>query len=472
MDDLPKKLAFVDIETTGCRISDRIIEIGILRVENHKLIESYQTLLNPQCHIPEEIVELTGITPSQLEAAPTFYEVKKDIYSLLEDCIFVAHNVRFDLSFLKNEFKRWEISFSPKQICTVKLSRALYPEHRHHNLDSIIERFKFKVKNRHRAFDDAKVLWDFYSHLTKKLPKETLLLNLKKAMKRPSIPIKISEDILDSLPKSPGVYIFYGENRAPLYVGKSINIKDRVMSHFSSDHLSSKELKIAQLITNIETIQTFGELGALLLESTLVKKLQPLYNSKLRLSRKLLLLKVKDNPQGYKTIALESVDRINPADLDSIVGVFRSKKQAKDTLLIICKNFNLCEKLLSLENTKGECFGYRLGNCHGACKGKEKTIKYNLRFIEAFTRSRLKPWPFNGPIIIKEGDEGFLLNNWCLIGKVTMDGLEQEEYINFDLDTYKILSSYLNSQKKLTNIESPPNIKLKYLNSNLITNPF
>ena len=244
MDDLPKKLAFVDIETTGCRISDRIIEIGILRVENHKLIESYQTLLNPQCHIPEEIVELTGITPSQLEAAPTFYEVKKDIYSLLEDCIFVAHNVRFDLSFLKNEFKRWEISFSPKQICTVKLSRALYPEHRHHNLDSIIERFKFKVKNRHRAFDDAKVLWDFYSHLTKKLPKETLLLNLKKAMKRPSIPIKISEDILDSLPKSPGVYIFYGENRAPLYVGKSINIKDRVMSHFSSDHLSSKELNL------------------------------------------------------------------------------------------------------------------------------------------------------------------------------------------------------------------------------------
>src|SRR6266566_2377215 len=139
---LPKNLAFVDIETTGTRaFYDRIIESGILRIENNKLIKTFHSLINPESHLPPEITMLTGITAADLENAPTFRSIKDEIQKILRDCLFVAHNVRFDYSFVKNEFKREMISFSSKHFCTVRLSRLLYPVHKSHNLDSIIERF-------------------------------------------------------------------------------------------------------------------------------------------------------------------------------------------------------------------------------------------------------------------------------------------------------------------------------------------
>src|SRR3990167_75912 len=135
-------LTIVDIETTGSRVTyDRVIEIGILRVEEGKVVKKYQTLINPQMYISPFISQFTGISQHELETAPTFEEVKEDIFSLFEDSFFVAHNVRFDYGFIKNEFKRYGISFSNKHFCSARLSRLLFPHHRHHNLDSIIERF-------------------------------------------------------------------------------------------------------------------------------------------------------------------------------------------------------------------------------------------------------------------------------------------------------------------------------------------
>src|SRR5437867_5621 len=136
---LPKKLAFVDIETTGTRVSrDRIIEIGILRVEENKLVATYKTLINPQTYISPFIEQMTGISKEALENAPIFSDVKEKILDILDDCVFVAHNARFDYGFLKTEYKHLGISFSPKQFCTVKLSRLLYPKYKQHNLDSLI----------------------------------------------------------------------------------------------------------------------------------------------------------------------------------------------------------------------------------------------------------------------------------------------------------------------------------------------
>src|SRR5438445_552997 len=153
---LPAKIAFVDIETTGARsFYDRIIEIGILRVENNELVRTFHSLLNPQAYVPKEIELLTGIRAEDVETAPTFRQVKDQILEALEDCIFVAHNVRFDYGFLRNEFKREEISFSAKHFCTVRLSRLLYPRYKKHNLDSLIERLQIPCENRHRALDDA-----------------------------------------------------------------------------------------------------------------------------------------------------------------------------------------------------------------------------------------------------------------------------------------------------------------------------
>lgn len=458
-------LAFVDIETTGTSIlRDRIIEIGILRVENGKLVSTFNSLINPQTHLPPSIENMTGIKSCQLENAPTFYSLKREILKILTGCLFVAHNSRFDYAFIKNEFKRFDISFSAKNLCTVKLSRYLFPRYKRHNLDNIIARFNILCKNRHRAFDDANVLWDFINIIQTQFDKEKLTKAFNFVTKKTTAPINIKPDILDSLPETSGIYIFYGKNGVPLYIGKSVNIKERVLSHFANDHSSPVEMKISQQIESIETIQTAGELGALLKESLLIKKLQPLYNRKLRIKKNLIILKRVTDKTGYETVASSAVNEIKVDDLSDILGVFKSKKQMIDFLKFNAKEYNLCEKILGIEKTNRACFGYHLDICKGACTGQEKPIKYNIRFIEAFTRNKIKPWPFKGPIIIKESDgfekeESFLVDKWCILGSYCSDtdiiDKQISENYSFNQDTYKILNQFLftnKNRKKIKNL--------------------
>jgi DNA polymerase-3 subunit epsilon len=459
-DMLPQKLCFVDIETTGGSLSyDRVIEVGILRVENGKLVKTFRTLIDPGRHIPDEIFQLTNIPQTEISIAPTFRQVADEMLDILEDAVFVAHNVRFDYCFLKAELRRLGVNFSPKQLCTVKLSRKLFPQYRHHNLDSIIERHGFKVKDRHRAFDDAQVLWEFYQAIFKLFPEDKLVETVSTLLKRPSVPVKIPQQILDNLPDTPGVYIFYGEKGMPLYVGKSINIRTRVLSHFSSDHLSGTELKIAQQVETIETIETAGELGALIKESSLVKEIQPLYNRKLRHANGLIALKWLKGEKDYDRVDFIPAHEVKAEDLGLILATFKSIKQAKSYLVFLAKEHELCEKLLGAESGKGECFGYRLGRCKGACKGKESPAAYNMRFSSAFTNTRVTAWPFENPILIKEeGEEekgeAFLIDKWMYLGSIKSgDELKLERDVRFDLDVYKILRSYLRNPKNSKKIK-------------------
>ncbi len=457
---LPEKLAFVDIETTGTSLThDRIIEIGILRVRNNRVINTYESLVNPQTSLPPFIELMTGISNSMLEDAPTFSRIKHDILQLLEDSIFVAHNVRFDYGFLRHEFHRNGHSFSQKHLCTVRLSKLLYPRFKRHNLDSLIKRFGFLCMRRHRALDDAKVLWDFFQHVQKEIKPQKFTKAFTALMKRSSLPTNISIDQIDSLPELPGVYIFYGEKGMPLYVGKSINIRERVMSHFSNDYLSTKQMNMCQQIQSIETRTTCGELGALLLEATLIKELQPLYNRKLRHSRKLTVAKRVDKPglEGYFNVELSTVDEINPYEIDTVLGVYKSIKQAKNIFAGLVKEYNLCEKLLGLQATGVPCFSYHLNYCKGACIKEEPSTSYNTRFLMAFTKTKLQTWPYNGPILIEEKGtlqdkkDTFVIDQWCVVGKVVADeegALNIQKYeINFDVDTYHILQTYLRTQK-------------------------
>ncbi len=365
------KLVFIDLETTGCSpIHDRIIEIGILRVENNKIVETYNKLINPECYISPFITNITGIDAEDIEYAPSFYAVKDEVMALLSDCIFVAHNARFDYGFLRQEFKRFDMPFSAKQLCTAKLSRKLFPEHRRHNLDSIIERFGFNCENRHRAFDDAKVMVDFYQILQKQMEPEVLENAINLVMKKPCLPQNLSHDLLNELPESPGVYMFYGEDEIPLYVGKSINIRDRVLSHFNADQTSQKEMSISNQIPDIKYHKTSGELGALLLEATLIKKTQPIYNRKLRSCFKMTVLKKKTDKDGFECIEMETIDEIMPDDLEHIMGIFKTQKSAKEYLRELAKSHSLCDKLIGLEKGKGSCFSHKLGICKGACEKK------------------------------------------------------------------------------------------------------
>lgn len=451
---LPETISFVDLETTGTSANyHRIIEVGIVRVENGEIVKEYNQLVNPQMRIDPFIESMTGISPASLENAPIFSEIKDEVLELLVDSVFVAHNVRFDYGFLRNEFKRCNISFISPHFCTVKLSRILFPEWDRHNLDSVIRHFDIACTNRHRAFDDAKVLYDFWNKAQTIVEEEKFLKAVSLALKKPILPIALPESELASLPHSPGVYIFHGEDDAVLYIGKSVNIHDRVLSHFSNDYLTPSDMKISRDIRHIETIKTAGELGALLLESTLIKKHNPIYNRKLRLARKMIILMKVQDAQGYNSIEMKELESIAVEDISSIIGVFKNKKQVKDFLYELAREFHLCPKLLQLEKSTGACFSTQLGYCTGACIGKEMNLKYNLRFDEAFYKHKIKPWKFDRPILIKEkgeSEEHHVIDKWCYLGSLknqhdSLSDLSSDYY--FDLDTYKILNSFIFNPK-------------------------
>lgn len=453
MSRLPKTLTFLDLETTGGRaMYDRIIEVGMLRVEDNQVVREYSSLVNPNAFIPPEIERLTGISQEDVAKAPSFREIADNVLEMLEGSIFVAHNVRFDYGFLKRELARLNINFSSKHFCTVRLSRSLFPSFRHHNLDSIIERFNLTCENRHRALDDARMIFLFYEEIQKTVPLETIASAINQGLKQPSLPPKLASQTTKDLPETPGVYLFYGTENVPLYIGKSKNIRDRVLSHFSSDIRSGKEMKIAQQIERIETIQTAGELGALLTESHLIKKLLPLYNHRLRSKHKLVALQ-ETQEDGYKTVKMTDVAEIDPGKLETFIGFFRSRRLAKAYLSRLRQEYHLCDKLLGLENTKTSCFSKRLDACFGACIGQEARINYNTRFILAFSESKIKPWPFNGPVSISEYHpfsglrETFVIDKWCVLGSITGDDNGAEQFVSrikaFDLDIYAILKGYI-----------------------------
>jgi DNA polymerase-3 subunit epsilon len=160
-----KPLVFLDIETTGGSPYDsRITEIGALRIENGEVVGTFSQLLNPEQKVPYFITKLTGITDDMLWDQPLFRGIADDLEYFLRDSIFVAHNVNFDYSFIKEEYKRQGGVFNMDRFCTARLSRKLYPDQGRHNLDTVIEAHNIPVKNRHRALDDATALHEFYKH--------------------------------------------------------------------------------------------------------------------------------------------------------------------------------------------------------------------------------------------------------------------------------------------------------------------
>jgi len=457
---LPRSLCFIDVETSGLNAAyNRIIEIGVLKVTGGQLVHEFNTLINPRGFVDPFIENMTGIYGADLEDAPYFEDIAEELSKILEDSIFVAHNARFDYGFIRSEFRRAGIKYKSPHMCTVKLARLLYPNQKKYNLDSIIEKFGLTCANRHRAYDDAKVLYEFYNIAQREIKSELFDQAVGIVLKKPALPSSLSQDLIDDLPDAPGVYIFYGENGSILYIGKSVNIRDRVLSHFSNDHLSSTDMKISRQIVSIEAIVTAGELGALLLESTLIKRHQPMFNRMLRQSRKMPVLLKRVNQDGFNIIEIKELDETPTSEIQNILGVFRTIKQIKEFLYKVAKEYNLCPRLLGLDKGSGVCFYYHLNQCKGACAGLETNLKYNLRFDEGFYNKKIRPWRFESPVVIKEigeKEELHVIDKWCYLGslKNEADGLEDLTYeYRFDYDTYKILNRFIMDPRNLKKIK-------------------
>lgn len=255
-----------------------------------------------------------------------------------------------------------------------------------------------------------------------------------------------------SFPETPGVYLFYGAEDLLLYVGKSNSLRSRIRAHFTA----RDERKMCRKIKRIEVRETAGELGALLLESRLIKELRPYHNVAAKRRRRIILAKRARNPGGYTTVILEPVDRIDPDNISNILGLFKHSTQAKEFLAVIARSHRLCPKLLHLEQARTYCFSHHLGRCDGACMGEEDPESYNRRVEEAFDERRIKAWPYEGRVVIEEHcemnglREKFVIDNWCLVG-----GSAEAEH-RFDYDSYKILYAYLSGQSDTMTKDQAP----------------
>ena len=449
-------VVIVDIETTGgSSRQNRIIEISILRVEGNTITQEFSTLINPGIRIPEFITGITGITNDDVKDAPYFEDIAPDISSICSGAHFMAHNVTFDFSFIKRQMEGSGHTFAPRLLCSVKLSRVLYKDFKGHSLQKIIQRHNIPVAARHRAYDDAKAVYDFMVIAHNQHGHEVFQETLYKQLKYKSLPTNFDESLLQGIKNVPGVYIFKDAQNTPVYIGKSVSLRNRILSHFTQSTTVSKELRISQNTHKLETIETESELEALLLESKLIKEL-PVYNYKLRRKKLQTILQKVKNIDGYYQINLVEGNTASVVDPETIFGVYDSRLKAKASLLNASATFDLCAKLLGLENTKGACFRYQLGKCKGACKGLEPPERYNFRLDLAFERSRVQTWKYKSPIVIKTSElTGILVDHWKVIGKVKhVDGLNEVEELNdsFSMDNYKIIRSYITRFPELVSL--------------------
>lgn len=264
---------------------------------------------------------------------------------------------------------------------------------------------------------------------------------------------------ISQLPNEPGVYYFLSkEIESPLYIGKSIRIRDRVKSHLYHSKVSARESKLMQSTTHIDYNLTAGELGALLLESQEIKKLKPLYNKRLKKTKDIFYIQInKDKILWTPTIT--SKPSKNFQTQDEYFGIFSNKKQAELFLIELAKSHQLCLKVLNFEKTNRACFNYQLNKCRGACCGKETISSHNKRLYESLYIHKLYSWPYNGVISINEvsldsqREDTHYIDQWCYLystshflssnnEKIIQS---QQKDISFDRDIYNIIRRYIAS---------------------------
>jgi DNA polymerase III subunit epsilon len=368
--------AIVDIETTGGKPGqNKITEIAVNITDGKRVIERFSTLINPMMEIPPFITSLTGITNEMVAGSPVFEEISDELYDILKDKIFVAHNVGFDYNFLKAEFIQSNIQFNAQRVCTVKFTRRLVKGLRSYGLSNLCQHFNIKNKGRHRAFGDTDATTKLFHMLLEMDTGNELgkMLNIRSRVM--NLPPNLSRETFNTLPEKPGVYYFLNDKAEVLYVGKAKNIKKRIESHLTGS-LRQKNMKLLhEKIHDIDLELTGNELIALLLESHEIKRLNPPFNStQKKSSRNFGIYRFKDI-KGFERLTIEPA---KPGHYS--MATFSTLPEARAYLLKLTRKFDLCEKLNGLSAGNPGCNAFQYHLCKGACTGLEDMGSYNLRF--------------------------------------------------------------------------------------------
>ncbi len=367
------KYAIVDIETTGDKPKNfKIIEIAILLHNGEDVIDTFHSFIDPEERISPFISRLTGIHDADVYQAPKFYEVAKAIIEFTKDTIFVAHNVSFDYTVVRREYRRLGYDFRMDHMCTIQAARVLLPGIESYALKNITKALGIELTQHHRAIDDTKATAALFKILFQKA-RGNLATFIKKEIDTRALHPSLDVQVLDDIPNKIGVYKFYNEANELIYIGKSIHIKKRIEQHFKNNK-TDKGDEMRTKIVRIDHYLTGGELLALLRESEEIKMHQPLYNRAQRNIHFTHGLYTHIDQRGYINLFVKK----NTLTEKPII-TFTSLTTGKKHLEFWLEEFHLCQRLCHLHSSEGACFNFTIKKCNGACIGSETPETYNLR---------------------------------------------------------------------------------------------
>ncbi len=372
------RFAIVDLETTGGKAGrDRVTEIGIVLHDGHQVLDTFHSLVNPECYIPAGIVELTGITQQMVATAPKFYEIAKTVVELTQNTIFVAHNARFDYTFLQEEFGRLGYTFSRKKLCTVQLTRRVFPGLGSYSLGNLIGHFGLPADRRHRALDDALATAALFEKImangeADQSVEEMIYQGLKAAL----LPAGWDAERILELPEACGVYYFHNRAGEVIYVGKSLNIQKRIVEHFRNPRSKGKQMQ--ELTDHISYDITGSELIALLLESQEIKRKRPLINRAQKARSYPYVVHRYRDEEGFDRLEVAKLSQKQAGQLQ-VLAAYPKIDHARNHVRATADKYGLCLKYTGLETGTGACFHFHLGTCTGTCVGKVAAQEHNER---------------------------------------------------------------------------------------------
>lgn len=362
----------VDIETTGgSSKTERITEIAMYKHDGFKIVDEWQSLINPEKRIPYHITGLTGITNEMVANAPKFYQVAKEVVEFTEGTIFVAHNSKFDYNFFKSEFRALGYEYERPTLCTVKLSRAIIPKKRSYSLGKLCAELGIEISARHRAAGDARATVSLFELLLAE--DNGGLITENPSARKGDYASGLSPKIVQNLPAKTGVYYLYDADNMLIYVGKSTNIKSRILQHLNN-YETERGVTMMQEIASISFELTGSELISLLLESHEIKKHRPKFNRASRRNSYDYGLYHELDDRGYETLKVKS-QKNGPVPLCT----YSTATEGRRHLEYLKEEYELCPCLCGLYKSDKGCFHVSIGQCSGADIEKESPEDYNER---------------------------------------------------------------------------------------------
>ena len=427
--------AVVDVETTGGKYNEEgITEIAIYKFDGNKIVDQFISLINPERPIQPFVVQLTGINEKMLRNAPKFYEIAKRVIEITENSTLVAHNANFDYRMLCTEFNRLGFTYERPTLCTVSLSKKLIPEQESYKLGKLVRALGIPLSDRHRAAGDARATVKLLKLLLDKDTKKTIVKEVLRTKDLDMVARKL-QALIEQVKPVTGVYYLHNQKGDVIYIGKSLNMRNRINQHFIGK--SRKALKLQLETHSVSSEETGSELIALLKEMDEIQLHKPKHNRVHKNDRIRFGLQEGISSNGYRFLRI-----VHATEDINYITTFKNLKNARKTLYFFAQKYSLCLKYVGLESPKDTCSNVEINKCLGACAEKETTEHHNARVQQCVDQLR-----FSSPnlLIVDKGrthDE----RSFILIQNAKYKGFGYAE-LNYQINNLGMVKNIISPMK-------------------------